>query len=224
MTSLERVNTSWTLKKLGLFFATYFLVEVLVGRLLLKVSLNLPPPETGRTSWDYYHSLSPLIGGTAGLAMVLIWRRRVKAPPLWNWRELLKWQSWTTLVAAVGLNLTVVFLYNWMTGWGAGSSFPVHLQPPGMQASYWIGSVLVVPALEEQIFRGILQPALRRRYGPMLSIGVVALLFAAFHAPQVWPKVFLHGVVWGYVAERQGSVTLPALAHAVFNAVMLAIS
>jgi hypothetical protein len=30
--------------------------------------------------------------------------------------------------------------------------------------------------------------------------------------------------VWGYVAERQGSVTLPALAHPVFNAVMLAIN
>lgn len=80
--------------------------------------------------------------------------------------------------------------------------------------------VVIAPVTEELLFRGLIQRALRARYGPRVAIGTSALLFGAFHLDaQALFFATIVGVVLGVVAQRAGS-TLPAIAlHAGFNAV-----
>ena len=79
--------------------------------------------------------------------------------------------------------------------------------------------VVIAPAAEELLFRGLIQRSLRARYSAAVSIFVSALLFGAFHGdPQALVFATLVGVVLGALAERSGS-TLPSIAlHAGFNA------
>jgi membrane protease YdiL (CAAX protease family) len=91
-------------------------------------------------------------------------------------------------------------------------------------------AVVYAPLAEELAYRGFAQTVLGDRLGRHrrgLTIGLVALLFAAMHLPAVtWhalPGLFVLGVVWGAMYERTGSIWGPIAAHAVFNALNLAI-
>lgn len=81
-------------------------------------------------------------------------------------------------------------------------------------------SVVVVPAVfEELLFRGLLLPALSRRYSDGLGLLASAALFGAMHLE---PLAVLYGTAMGLVLgrlrQRTGSV-MPAIAlHGAFNA------
>ncbi len=90
----------------------------------------------------------------------------------------------------------------------------------------WIMSVFgctVAPFVEELLFRGILYPALARRLGVTIAVGITGLGFAALHAPQLgfsWAPVLMLvmvGVVLTLVRARTGSVGASFLVHAAYN-------
>ncbi len=113
------------------------------------------------------------------------------------------------------------------------------LEPPGQVAhrtlealadgggpAWWMVIVLVVafaPLLEEILYRGLLQGALREATGrPWLAIGATSVVFAVVHAGvadlHALPALFLLGVAFGVIVERTGRLG-PAIAmHAIFNA------
>jgi membrane protease YdiL (CAAX protease family) len=84
-------------------------------------------------------------------------------------------------------------------------------------------AVILAPALEETLFRGLLLPALRRRYRFWFAALVVTLLFTALHASQTgtyWPAlvgIFACGWALAWLRERFGSLWPCVLFHMGFN-------
>ncbi|MGM0440677.1 MAG: CPBP family intramembrane glutamic endopeptidase [Chlamydiota bacterium] len=85
--------------------------------------------------------------------------------------------------------------------------------------------VVVVPIMEELLFRGFLQTILRRYYSRRKAILIAAILFAAFHFStqqgvlnfQLIPALLVLGWFLGYVYEKQQNLWAPISLHAIFN-------
>jgi membrane protease YdiL (CAAX protease family) len=80
-------------------------------------------------------------------------------------------------------------------------------------------AVVVVPFVEELIFRGMLQTLFRSYLKPWPAIFVASLIFIIFHAnPEHWFALFALSVCLGYSYEKSGSLFRPIFVHALFNA------
>lgn len=81
-------------------------------------------------------------------------------------------------------------------------------------------AVVVAPLAEELIFRGYLYPVGKRYAGPFFAAVSTAALFAVLHghAASV-PALFTLALCLGLAYERTGSLLVPMIMHAVFNAV-----
>ena len=84
-------------------------------------------------------------------------------------------------------------------------------------------AVVVAPVAEEVIFRGYLYPVVKRYAGAFVSIAVTSLLFAVLHghAASV-PALFTLALCLALAYEKTGSLLVPMIMHAVFNAVSIA--
>lgn len=97
-------------------------------------------------------------------------------------------------------------------------------------AAWWamvVAVVIVAPIVEEVIYRGCLQTAVRAAGGtPVVAILTTAVVFAAAHAtavrPEALPGLFVLGVGFGLVFERTGRLGAPIVMHAAFNAANIA--
>lgn len=79
--------------------------------------------------------------------------------------------------------------------------------------------VFVAPIAEELLFRGQLQPAIERRFGPWPSIIVPAIFFGAIHLqPLAAPPLILVGAILGWLRWKTGSLTVPIAFHIFMNA------
>jgi CAAX protease family protein len=86
-------------------------------------------------------------------------------------------------------------------------------------------AALLAPAIEELMFRGLLQRALRRRFEPAIAIGIAAAVFAFAHpllSPTlgtlaVVPALYAFGAISGVAAERTGNLSVSILLHVGFN-------
>jgi membrane protease YdiL (CAAX protease family) len=96
-------------------------------------------------------------------------------------------------------------------------------------------AAIVAPVLEELMFRGLFQTAIRSLFelksGPWpipsgqiwLAIIISSMFFALMHAnPGHWPALFVLGVGMGYAYEKSGSLLQPMFIHAFFNATTIA--
>jgi membrane protease YdiL (CAAX protease family) len=83
--------------------------------------------------------------------------------------------------------------------------------------------VLVAPAIEESLFRGMLYPAIRRQLGGTrravwIAAVVTALLFAAVHAHvAALLPLFALAMVFALVFERTNSLAAVICAHGLYN-------
>jgi membrane protease YdiL (CAAX protease family) len=82
--------------------------------------------------------------------------------------------------------------------------------------------VILAPLVEEVIFRGMLLSRLRRSMGPWPAILISAAVFSAIHltdpdAILAIPSLFVVGVALGWVALRQGDLSLAIFVHAGVN-------
>ena len=92
------------------------------------------------------------------------------------------------------------------------------VQGPGLVL---LGVCLVVgaPLVEELFFRGLLQRALGRRFGPAWAVAVSSLVFGLTHyQPVQLLGLVVFGVVLGMMAHRTGRLGLGIVTHAAFNA------
>lgn len=91
-----------------------------------------------------------------------------------------------------------------------------------------LAAVVVAPFAEEIFFRGVLLPALARLGTVRGGLAIQALLFGAIHVVgdlHTWPLAIPLAVVgWicGWLYLRTGSLAVPVLAHATFNAINFA--
>ena len=82
----------------------------------------------------------------------------------------------------------------------------------------------IAPVVEELLFRGVLQNALKRKVGTRGGILLSACLFSLMH-PQL-PLGFLPlmvlGIVFGILAETRKSLVPSIVAHGINNGVIIA--
>lgn len=85
--------------------------------------------------------------------------------------------------------------------------------------------VVIIPACEELLFRGIILQGLLRRYRPWVAIGQSALLFAVFHVnPAQSVPVFFTGLLLGGLCYYTRSLWVCWGVHALNNALAFASS
>lgn len=85
-------------------------------------------------------------------------------------------------------------------------------------------AVLVAPLLEEVVFRGSLFPALRARMGARGAALATSALFGAVHVvPGTMAPLAAFGLFLAWSVERTGSLLVPVVAHAAFNALTVCV-
>lgn len=99
----------------------------------------------------------------------------------------------------------------------------LNLRDPRLVALLVVLTVAVAPVVEEALFRGILHPFLRERFGPVAGLTLGALVFAGFHfhLPSFAP-LFLLAVVLALAYEWCGNLFACMALHAGFNALAVA--
>ena len=81
-------------------------------------------------------------------------------------------------------------------------------------------AIVVAPLAEELIFRGYLYPAGKKYLGSFASALITAALFAVLHGHAASiPALFTLAVCLALSYEKTGSLLVPMVMHAVFNAV-----
>ena len=85
-------------------------------------------------------------------------------------------------------------------------------------------AVVLAPLAEETFFRGILLPVLVRRMGARIGIALTAAGFAALHANTgSFVSLAIFSVALSIAYVRTGTLWVPVLMHALFNAASLAL-
>jgi len=78
---------------------------------------------------------------------------------------------------------------------------------------------------EELVWRGVVQSAFTRRFGPVAGVGLAAATFALAHAPiesfYLVVVALACGAAWGALRALTGSLVPSLVAHLVWDAVVL---
>jgi len=135
---------------------------------------------------------------------------------------------WPLVMTAILLTIKVGTMI-----WGPDFEMPQHEQLKLIgRYSQWsirvltfIVAAVMAPLLEELLFRGFFQTAMRTFLADLkypqpawLSIGASSVLFAASHVNAGhWPALFVLSICMGYSYEKSGSLFRPILIHAIFN-------
>jgi len=92
---------------------------------------------------------------------------------------------------------------------------------PGLMVAVIVLGGIVVPASEEFLFRGLVYPWLRSRWGVFVAVLVSALLFSMLHLQLaiLAPILFL-GIALALLREYSDSLWPPILFHAIHNTAM----
>lgn len=90
----------------------------------------------------------------------------------------------------------------------------------------WLSLVLVPVVIgEEMVWRGVVQGALARRFGPTLAVLLATPLYALAHAPVRSPVLVLAalgcGLLWGGLRAATGSLLAPLVAHLLWDEIVL---
>ena len=130
------------------------------------------------------------------------------------------------LVKAVGLGfLGLVLLSINSTVWHfiGGGTKPPELITPSLARMFLVAffGFGIASWIEENLFRGYLQPVLTKSVGLPMAIVIQALLFSAAHigwytSPVGFGMAFAAGLVLGCLRGRDRSLVAPFLAHALF--------
>jgi hypothetical protein len=99
---------------------------------------------------------------------------------------------------------------------------------PVVRWGFILSAVIGAPALEETIFRGLVQSSIiqsgvvRSRW---TAIVIASVLFTLIHwdaaAPQALIMLYVLSLALGYVYERTGNLLAPITLHATFNALQI---
>lgn len=85
-------------------------------------------------------------------------------------------------------------------------------------AAFFIGAVVLAPALEELIFRGILFARLRQKYTFLPAAAIAAVTHAAMHGDvATMPGLTVVFMIFAYLYEKYRCLWLPIIAHGVHN-------
>jgi membrane protease YdiL (CAAX protease family) len=96
-------------------------------------------------------------------------------------------------------------------------------ESPRDRAAVLVMAIVVAPLAEEFIFRGYLYPVGKKYLGGFAAAMVTAALFAVLHGHTAsLPALFTLALCLVLSYEKTGSLLVPMIMHAVFNAVSVA--
>lgn len=98
---------------------------------------------------------------------------------------------------------------------------------PALFITTMVCVTVIVPVMEEVLFRGLLQTWLKQRFGRPTAIVLCSLIFAFFHFStsqglnniELIISLFILSCFLGYIYERQSSIWAPIGLHMFFNVV-----
>jgi uncharacterized protein len=107
--------------------------------------------------------------------------------------------------------------------------FKESLVSPWLTATAVLFITLLIPAIEELLFRGYLQNLFKKVMSPYKAIVVTSALFAAAHCSlkqgykniEISLSLFVLSLFLGYIYERQRSLWSPIAHHAIFNGISM---
>jgi len=134
--------------------------------------------------------------------------------------------AWPIMMAAITMTMFIAELI-----WGAEYEMQQHQQLEliteytqlPLRIMIVFVAVVIAPLLEEMLFRGFIQTAIRSffniRNSAWPAIAASSVFFAIMHAdPGHWPTLFVLGVCLGYAYEKSGSLFRAIFIHSFFNA------
>ncbi len=97
--------------------------------------------------------------------------------------------------------------------------FLVEAKSPRDRVGVLTMAIVIAPFAEEFIFRGYLYAVMKKYIGAFLALTFTSLLFALIHGHAFSiPALFTLAFCLGLAYERTGSLVVPMLMHAIFNA------
>ncbi|UCC67865.1 MAG: CPBP family intramembrane metalloprotease, partial [Armatimonadota bacterium] len=212
----------------------WLFVAMIAGAVLIAVMPAEAPHEA------VYQLLVALVAGVPAIAWVLL---TSPSGTRLGWRLAGWWRQVAAGISAAGLAAAPVLVLHqllqdlqvrqmFLRPRGLTENLPEeHPLVPlfvGEQGWQWraaliVGACVILPVLEETLFRGILYGALRRRWSFAPAALASAAIFAAAHLSWVGMVPYLLlGLVFAYLYERSSSLVAPWAAHGAFNAFNLA--
>lgn len=103
-----------------------------------------------------------------------------------------------------------------------GLSLPIHpaLKSAAPVSVLFITIGLVVPIVEELIFRGFFMRAIKVYSNPLTAVVLSSILFAMVHQPAAMPGAFICGVILAFTAVKHG-LMVSMISHSVNNLIVL---
>ena len=81
-----------------------------------------------------------------------------------------------------------------------------------------LGPAILIPAVEELLFRSLLYRSIKKSLSPFISAIISAVLFGFAHMePDTIPQLIIIGLILAYVYEKSGSIYVPIALHATNN-------
>jgi len=196
----------WAYEDIGAFLFVAIALDAVVHlavRLHLLDSSQLLAPSA---------ALQALITAFLATALYVIlklhYRKPVVAPLGW----LLPSRFYTVISILGGVAAALVIAY--LTRWRG------HVMPAIAAKDFFVLGLLLAPILEESVFRGCMLPVLTRTLGNAISVVVIAVLFAAFHAPgdvTHWVWFTATGAAYGSLRLASRTTTAAGFMHATCN-------
>ncbi len=155
--------------------------------------------------------LTPIVAVT----LTVVARRSGQVPAEWDWRfsrGLLAvgvWGGFVRFGLAAGLPDVETVLFGAESNADAVLSAFAEMTPLVL-ALVFVGNAICIPIAEEQVWRGVIQTAVVRGYGPVVGVVLTAALFSAKHAvvdlsPGRLVTNFVGGLVYGVVRHYWGT-------------------
>jgi len=209
----------------GIWFSLTWLVVYVEGQLALLFVLGM----LFQTKPTEALLVSTTLGGLPVLIAGMLGFRRQP------WGKPFAWplHLGSKRIICFGLaGLVLIWLFNW--GYMGLVQLVTHHLPiqetlpliePALKADpliAFLAVAILMPVVEEILFRGLLYGALERRLPTAGSITVTALVFALCHFQLVFFIPLLGvGVLLGWARSKTGSIGLPILIHALNNGLSL---
>ena len=202
------------------------------GALALRGFVAGPRPQP-MTNADVIQS-AVLFGTLVGGIAVFLKTRQIALGQLFGFGRIGVWRAIGMALVLLLAAYPLVGLCSALTQWALGDKaqpqdIVKYFQEAAGRSDRWrllvtaFVGIVVAPFSEEFLFRGYIYGVFRRYLGVPLGLILNAALFAAIHVNvPALPALFVLAGCLTLAYEATGSLLVPMLMHALFNAVMLA--
>jgi membrane protease YdiL (CAAX protease family) len=231
-------------KEIFLIFGSFFFLQLFVAPLILKLfwggsisSLDqLDTISYGWINFFYFLIESPVVLGVVFLSDPVRWKL------IWGGAKKLSGRLFDLLIGAIswfisypaaviaGQIVALLFFVDYQKP--SGEQVPVEnlkavMGEPLLFFLTVLATCILIPILEETLFRGVLQDWFSKRFGTVIAIPITSLIFTGFHFSssqgsgnyEILPSLFVLSCFLGFIYERQGSLWAPIGLHGTFNSI-----